>query len=264
MAKLGPWSTEVNFSVLQWNVDYGEDIRAVAEFLKAVRADVVCLQELTVDEYRSPADSGAYLSNELSYYGHFAYGPNLTPGGRMVTMGVGIFSRFTLSERQRIGLQPAVVAGAKTIRVERDYLAATVCVGAGMEITVGTAQLLFHPMFRTTPGKQAMINTILDQVPDTGRYIFAGDLNSTPRSKAARAMRTKLVNAGPALTRKTWTKRPVTISRNRFDRLRWRLDYILYQGELEPSGSKVLATPLSDHEPLLVRFDLRLPSVGER
>jgi len=62
----------VNISILQWNVWYLEDIKKVAEFLRANRADIVCLQELTIDfDQQNNIHTPEYIANELGYHLHY-------------------------------------------------------------------------------------------------------------------------------------------------------------------------------------------------
>lgn len=87
-------------------------------------------------------------------------------------------------------------------------------------------------------------------------YIFAGDLNATPYSRAATLLRREggLRNAGPALAQKTWTTKPFTIGPWSYEALDWRLDYVLYKAGLRPVRAEILQTDLSDHLPILVEF----------
>lgn len=237
----------MELSLLQWNVSYLEDFKAITKQIKTINPDIVCLQELTLNHEPNNLDTGKYLASHLGYHSHFEYELSSLPDGSQALMGEGIFSRYPLIHNGNESLQ----AGS-----ERKYLYATISTPGGV-VHVGTAHLLFHPRFQTTPHKQSMVERLIANIPPNPQpYIFVGDLNSTPRSKAFRTLRHHLKNAGPALTQKTWTTKPFEIGRFRYDQLRYRLDYILYRGSLKPSAATIVPTPLSDHLPILAKFKL--------
>jgi len=190
----------------------------------------------------------------LGYHGYFDYGPMVLPDGRQTLMGMGIFSRYALDNERKVVLQPGILSDGKVSQDERFYLEADVKLPGG-KVRVGTTHLPFHPMFRTTDRKMAMAKLIRRRAVEAGpRYVLAGDFNCTPRSKAAQALRQGLRNAGPALDVKTWTTRPFMIGRHEYDRLAWRLDYVLHGVGLRPVAAEVARTELSDHLPIAVEF----------
>lgn len=56
----------MSFTVLQWNIWYKEKIENILETLMGIDADVVCLQELSIDNpEQSVKDSVAYIAEGL-------------------------------------------------------------------------------------------------------------------------------------------------------------------------------------------------------
>ena len=244
----------MNFRLLQWNVMYSENVAAVGEFVKQLDPDVVCLQELTHGYHEPGFDTGAVLGEMLGYHGYFDYGPMVLPDGRQTLMGMGIFSRYALDNERKVVLQPGILSDGKILQDERFYLEADVKLPGG-SVRVGTTHLAFHPLFRTTGRKLAMAELIRQRAAEAGpRYVLAGDFNSTPRSKAAQALRQGLRNAGPSLDVKTWTTKRFKIGQYEYDRLAWRLDYVLHGMGLRPKKAEVLQTELSDHLPISAEF----------
>jgi endonuclease/exonuclease/phosphatase (EEP) superfamily protein YafD len=243
----------MTFRVLHWNCMYSEDPAKIAAFITAIDPDIVCLQELTNGYHTNYPDTGHYLRDELNWESFYTYGPMVLPDGVETMMGVGIFSRFPLTHPRKLVLQEGVIKN-RIISDERHFLEATIQL-ADRRVVLGTTHLPFHPRFQTTPVKQRMVETILAQVSE-GAYILTGDLNTTPRTKAAVSFRKHgFRHAGPAFSRPTWTTKPFKIGPWAYDNLKWRLDYVFYKGALKPTKSEILETSLSDHLPILVTFE---------
>jgi endonuclease/exonuclease/phosphatase family metal-dependent hydrolase len=243
----------MTLKVLQWNCMYSEDIEAVAEFVGVLKPDIVFLQELTNNYHESHLNTSAYVARVLGYAHYSAYGPMVLPDGTQAEMGMGIFSRFPLLDKQKIILQEGLVEDGKILRDERFFLQAAIEYD-GKEVGVCTTHLPFHPRFRTTPHKQRMVDTILDASRGYDQYIFAADLNTTPGTKAAATFRKHgLRNAGPALTLPTWTTKPFSIGPWHYEALRWRLDYVLTKG-VTAQRAQIVETHLSDHLPISVEI----------
>jgi endonuclease/exonuclease/phosphatase family metal-dependent hydrolase len=235
---------------------YSEDPAKIADFIRSVDPDIVCLQELTKGYMPQYPDVGAYIAERLGYQAYYDYGPMVLPTGEQTEMGMGIFSKLELQDTQKLVLQSGIIEQGKVIADERFYLQAVIT-SSGQSITVGTTHLPFHPRFQTTPPKLAMAETIL-KFNKGDNYILAGDFNTTPHTKAARAFRQSgLKNAGPALTQPTWTTKPFEIGPWSYEALRWRLDYVLYGGSLRTGRAEILPTDLSDHLPILVECSVQ-------
>lgn len=246
----------MNVTVLQWNCMYSESPEKIATFIEGLSPDIVCLQELTNGYHTQNMDTGKYLKHALQYEGHYSYGVMILPNGVTTQMGMAIFSKYPIVDTKKIILQPGLLRDGKVIEDERFYLQATIQLGSN-ELIIGTTHLPFHPRFRTTPHKQAMVEAILQEIPKSAPYILACDLNTTPGTKAARSFRQHgLKNGGPAFGLPTWTTKPFTIGPWSYGRLQWRLDYILYGGPLKKLSGEIQATELSDHLPLFSKFEL--------
>ena len=234
---------------------YAEDPAKIADFIRKLDPDVVCLQELTKGYMPQYPDTGAYIAECLGYQAYYDYGSMVLPTGEQTEMGMGIFSKFPLQNAHKLVLQPGVVEVGKIHSDERIYLQADIEL-AGQTVTVATTHLPFHPRFRTMAHKQAMVEKILAHKKGDN-YILAGDFNTTPNTKAARTFRqTGLKNAGPSLKEPTWTTKPFVIGPWSYDVLQWRLDYVLYGGKLRAKQAEILRTDLSDHLPILAEFSL--------
>jgi endonuclease/exonuclease/phosphatase family metal-dependent hydrolase len=235
---------------------YSEDIEAIARFVQKTEADIIFLQELTDGLHMTHPDTGSYIADVLGYDSHIAYGPMVLPDGASAQVGMGIFSKFPLSDKQKIILQQDTWQDEKITSDERFYLQASVMHG-GQTIGLGTTHLPFHPTFRTTSAKKQMVERIFGHSTEYSEYIFGADLNTTPHTQAAKMLRQRgLVNAGPALRHPTWTTKPFAIGPWTYAELQWRLDYILIKGNLQSKSSRVLETELSDHLPIVAEIEV--------
>lgn len=246
----------MSFTLLQWNCMYSEDLASIADFIKRVNPDIVCLQELTAGYHADIQETGEWIAKKLAYYHHCTYGPMLLPNGLQTTMGNGILSRLPFSSIESFVIQDSQMEGVKLIKDSRFYLQASIVID-DRELCIGTTHLPFHPLFQTTAAKQQMVERILEKVPTHECYILAGDLNTTPRTKAAKTFRQKgLKNAGPSLSVPTWTTKPFAIGPWNYDELLYRLDYVLHKTGIRIITASILNTELSDHLPILIEFEL--------
>jgi endonuclease/exonuclease/phosphatase family metal-dependent hydrolase len=246
----------MNLTVLQWNCMYSESPEKIAAFVKELSPDIVCLQELTNGYHAQDDNTGAYIMQALQYEGYFSYGAMVLPDGVSTQMGMGIFSKHAILDTKKVILQHGQIEDGKVVQDERFYLQATIRIG-GTRLTIGSTHLPFHPKFRTTKHKQAMVEAIEQYIPADTAYILACDLNTTPGTNAATSLRRSgLKNAGPALSLPTWTTKPFSIGPWSYERLQWRLDYILFSGPLKKISAETLTTELSDHLPLFAKFKL--------
>lgn len=250
--------------LMQWNCMYSEDPGKVAEYIKRVDPDVICLQELTNGYNEEWGDTGELIADALGYDRYCKYGLMLLPEGGQTIMGVGILSRYPLDNKRGLQIEVRRTEEGLVRSNDRYYIQATVTLPGGRTLTVGTVHLPFHPTFDTSPHVLSMAERIVDFTPKTGNYVLAGDLNKPPGSEAARLFRQNgLKSAGPAFRYPTWTTKPFKVGSWSYDELRWRLDYILYRGDLKRHRPQVLATDLSDHLPLMVEFEVLSGQAGE-
>jgi endonuclease/exonuclease/phosphatase family metal-dependent hydrolase len=243
---------------------YSEDPNSIADFIASVNPDVVCLQELTNGYSQAYGDTGAYIANMLGYEYFRKYGTMLLPDGGQTEMGVGIMSRFPLRNTRYFQIERRQVEDGMVRSNDRYYVEAEVLLPKGNVVKVGTMHLPFHPEFITSPYVRQMSQDVTGHIPEEGNYILAADFNKPPQSETAKLFRQAgLKHAGPAFRYPTWTTKPFTIGQWSYDALRWRLDFILYKGNVTRHSSQILQTTLSDHLPILAEFTVR-PATGRR
>lgn len=242
-------------SVLQWNILFTEDIHGIAAFLKAHPADIICLQELTIDyPTQRVKDTPRFIAQQLGY-NYFAKDiPLKKTDGQIMNLGNGIFSRFPIVSTRLAWINETGQGGSDDER--RAYLEVTLKIPGG-EVTVATTHLSFIPYFKNTPRKEREAGDLMTETTrHKTHFIFTGDLNATPDSSIVQAISRHLKNAGPEFGQKTWTTKPFSYMGFEETKRNWRLDYVLITKDIQVVSAEILETNYSDHLPILAKLEI--------
>jgi endonuclease/exonuclease/phosphatase family metal-dependent hydrolase len=242
----------MKLSILQWNVWYKEDIRNVAAFLREHPADVICLQELTIQDIPKTGHTPDYIAKQLDYH-HFYKEIDLGEG--KINIANGIFSKYPIISTNWQWINEASGTGHYDDEY-RAYVEVTLDVD-GTEVTVATTHMSYTNAFASTPRKQQETQRLIDILKiKQSKYIFTGDLNAAPDSPIIQAVSDVLKNVGPDLNQPTWTTKPFSYDGFEETNLNWRLDYIFATPDVKVVEAKVLSTDYSDHLPVWAEVDL--------
>lgn len=242
----------MKLTILQWNIWSREDIHHVAEFLKANKADVICLQELT---YNHPTqditDTPKFIAQQLGYHYYAPKIPLRVIEGREVLIANGIFSRFAIKDTRHVWInEPSGKVGGLDDEY-RAYVEATLEID-GQELIIGTTHMSYTHRFEGTPQKEKETDRLVQELMRHNKnFIFTGDLNATPDSYTATEVNKHLQNLGPDFAAKTWTTKPFSYQGFEENKLNWRLDYIFGTRDIQVVSTEVLQTEYSDHLPVL-------------
>jgi endonuclease/exonuclease/phosphatase family metal-dependent hydrolase len=244
----------MKFSVLQWNVWYMEDIRNIATFLKEHPADIICLQELTINfPGREIKDGPAYIAEQLGY--HY-YHKGLTiesTDGETIMLANGIFSRFPITGSRFAWINEPKSGGGYSDEY-RAYIEVALDVD-GQMVHIGTTHMSYTHRFQETPEKKEETQRLMDELKrHDNNVVFTGDLNAIPGSYTISAISELLANAGPDVSQKSWTTKPFSYNGFEESDLNWRLDYVFASSDLKIESSKILPTDYSDHLPILTEL----------
>lgn len=246
----------MKLSVLQWNVWYKEDLSNIAVFLKELQPDVICLQELTIDSHDQVIQHGPnFIAEELGYSSYYQELPIETTDSSNLKLANGIFSRFPVTASRFAWINEPKSAGGYSDEY-RAYVEVSLEID-GKPLHVGTTHSSYTHKFESTAQKATEIGLLVDELQrHKENFVFTGDLNATPESKAIGDIGSVLKNAGPEAEQKTWTTKP--FSYNEFDvsTLDWRLDYVFATPDMHVLESKILTTEFSDHLPILTTFEI--------
>jgi endonuclease/exonuclease/phosphatase family metal-dependent hydrolase len=244
------------FSIIQWNVESRERLENISSFLNAHRADVICLQELTIGHpWHDFRHAPRFISQELNYQCSFVEIPNTSPEGAPVVLANAILtggniqeskSAFVSQSDQRIGFEYQSRAYLEAQIELRDKL-----------VTIGTTHLGYSDRFRISERRKGELQCLVNQISrHTERFVLAGDFNAEPESYVVAELTKGLSSVGPDLKQPTWTTKPFSYRDFYADRLNWRLDYIFATRDVAVLRSEILDSPYSDHLPIYAELSL--------
>ena len=246
----------MKISVLQWNIWYREDIKRIASFLLKQQADIICLQELTVNyQGQDIKDTPSYIAEQLGYHYYVKELPIESTDGQRMMLANGIFSRFPLLKKRFAWINEPKENGGYDDEY-RAYVEVTVDTGS-TELTIGTTHMSYTHRFEVTKNKKHETDTLMRELEKPqNKIVFTGDLNAAPGSYTVNAINQLLKNASPDFAEKTWTTKPFSYNGFEESNLNWRLDYIFASDEIKMTSTKILKTQYSDHLPVLSTFDI--------
>lgn len=240
-------------SILQWNVWYLEDIKNIVAFLKENKADIICLQELTIDFYKqNHIHTPKYIAKELGYNVHYQ---EITFADKSVKLANAIFSKYVLSDARTVWVNQEQGSGSYDDE-NRAYVEARVNVD-GKQLTVGTVHMSYTHAFEPSERKLQETDALVKAIKDNSQnFVLTGDFNAQPGSEVIKRTEKHVKNLGPDYNQKTWATKPFSYNGFEASTLAWRLDYIFGSSDTVVNSSKVLQTEFSDNLPVIVELNL--------
>lgn len=246
----------MKLSYLQWNVWYLEDIHNIAKYLKDNPADVIALQELTVNHPgQSENDTPKHIAEQLGYH-YCKGGEDFTEDNEERWFGNAIFSKYPIvSSRQAWVNEPVGTGGFDD--EYRTYLEAILDVD-GTEVVIATTHMSYTHKFEVTDRKRQETDKLIAQLAEIAdkKVIFSGDLNAVPESYVVSGVSKLLQSADPEPDKKTWTTKPFSYKGFEETELNWRLDYVFASKSVEVISSNIEQTEFSDHLPIRAEFKI--------
>ena len=258
--------TPHSIRVVDWNIDRGLQLSAVIEFLAAIKAELVMLQEVDLNARRTHRFNIAKeiaRRLQMNYvfgreFAELSQGTKTSPAYQ----GQATLSRWPLSNARVIRFReqskfwrPRWYLPRSPIFQER--LGGRIALVA--EVHAGARTLVTYNLHLESRGDERLRRAQLREVlADAQRYgrevplIIAGDMNldASQDRVAADISRAMLLNAFSGL------RVPTTTPRSIFDRGRV-IDWLFTRGPLQVAESTVhRSVRASDHYPLSVRVDL--------
>ncbi len=242
----------MKLSILQWNVWYKEDICNIAAFLKEHPADVICLQEMTIQDTSESGHAPNYIAKQLGY-GYFY---KAIPLGEDEPPFVnGVFSKYPIVHTNWQWVNEAGGSGHYDDEY-RAYVEVTIDVD-GEQVTVATTHLFYsHGFVNTTRKEHEADRLVAILKTKSERFVLTGDLNAAPDSPTIQKVGSVLKNVGPDLSQKTWTTKPFAYDGFEENNLNWRLDYIFATPDVKTVSAEILKTDFSDHLPIWAEVEL--------
>ena len=243
----------MKLSVLQWNIWYKEDLSKVAKFLESKQADVVCLQELSINNPEQNVKDGVkHIAEKLGYYIQKC---EIDLDDNEMKLANAIFSRYPIKNSRNVWINKPTGSGHYDDEY-RAYVEAVLDID-GNSITIGTVHMSYTNAFEPTQRKLDETESLISAIRNNkSNFILTGDFNAEPNSEVISRISKLLINSGPSLDSKTWTTKPFSYDGFEADTLDWRLDYIFSTSDLAVKQINVLKTELSDHLAILAEFEL--------
>lgn len=246
----------MKLSYFQWNTWYLEDIHNIAQYLKDNPADVIALQELTVNHPgQTEKDTPRYIAEQLGYH-YCKGGEDFTEDNEKRWFGNAVFSKYPIVSFRQSWINEPIGTGGFDDEY-RTYLEAVLDVN-GTEVVIGTTHMSYTHEFKVTDRKQQETDTlVVELAKNTDKnFIFSGDLNAIPDSYVISKIGAMLQPADPAADQNTWTTKPFSYQGFEETELNWRLDYVFAANKLKVLSSRIENTEFSDHLPVRAEFEV--------
>jgi endonuclease/exonuclease/phosphatase family metal-dependent hydrolase len=246
----------MNLKLLQWNIWYKEQLDNVIQLIKDIDPDIITLQELAVNCVNNPGITNAaeYIAEQTGMFFYFEEAQRWQEDEEMEAIGNGIFSKYPIIRKFAQHVKEPTKEFTDYSHEGRIYIECDIQV-SDMLLTVGTAHLSYVPWFKINDEKKVEVDNLYRLLKDR-RYIFSGDLNSTPDSYTIEMLSKKLKHCGPDFSNNSWTTKPFEHGGFKENDLNWRLDYVFATSDLICESSEIVKTNFSDHLPILTNFKL--------
>lgn len=250
-ACLGPGAEPATFTVMTYNVHYGDpELRAIADVICASGADVVGLQE--VDVHWGERSAFAHQAREVAdacgmefRYGPIYTLPPLAEGMPPREFGVALLTRLPVLGWENHLLTRLSTQSEAGPELLPGFLEVTVEV-AGTPVRVFVTHLDFRPDPAVREAQVAGMLAIMGRLDRP--TVLLGDLNATPERRELAPLFAALRDAWARGEGDGFTFPAHAPAR--------RIDYVLLAGPLEALGARVLETAASDHRPVVAELVL--------
>ena len=231
--------------ILQWNIWNNEEIDNIIKELKIIKADIVCIQELSI---KDDNDIKIRKLKEVYPYIYYEKADTFLDGYSQCN---AILSKFPLSDKKYIHVQEPTDNKNDYSKEGRVYVEAKVKINE-KNLTIGTTHLSYTDRFIETEPKDKEVTNLISCIKKDS-YILTGDFNTNRTSKYIKWLEKVLVNNE---TSNTWTTKPFSYNGFKETELNWKLDYIFTSKDIKVKETKVVDTKYSDHLPILMTFEL--------
>lgn len=235
-------------TVMSYNIHHGKgmdgevDLERIADVIVAAEADIVGLQEVDIGVPRSGQQDIAAELARLTGLEYYEFGKNLDYNGG--DYGVAVLSRYPISDHKNMHFE-------QLGNEQRSIQAAQIDVN-GFPILLMNTHLAHRPVDEPERLQymKAARDVVIPEYESVRATLFVGDFNDVPESDTHLAVK-KFMNdiwevAGDG-------SEGNTIPPNNPNR---RIDYIFYDGDIEPVDAHVPVGMASDHLPVVATFEL--------
>ena len=231
--------------LLQWNIWNNEDIDNIIKELKRIKADIVCIQELSI---KDDNDIKIRKLKEVYPYIYYEKADTFLDGYSQCN---AILSKYPIYNKNYIYVREPSDDKKDYSKEGRVYIEIKVNIN-NKALTIGTTHLSYTDRFKETKEKDREVTKLINCIKKDN-YILTGDFNTNRTSKYIKWLEKVLVNNE---TSNTWTTKPFSYNGFKETELNWKLDYIFTSKDIKVKETKVIDTKYSDHLPILISFEL--------
>lgn len=231
--------------LLQWNIWNNEDIDNIIKELKRIKADIVCIQELSI---KDDNDLKIRKLKEVYPYIHYEKADTFLDGYSQCN---AILSKYPIYNKNYTYVREPSDDKKDYSKEGRVYIEVKVIIN-NKTLTIGTTHLSYTDKFKETKEKDREVTKLINCIKKDN-YILTGDFNTNRTSKYIKCLEKVLVNNE---TSNTWTTKPFSYNGFKETELNWKLDYIFTSKDIKVKETKVIDTKYSDHLPILMTLEL--------
>ena len=231
--------------ILQWNIWNNEEIDNIIKELKRIKADIVCIQELSI---KDDNDIKIRKLKEVYPYIYYEKADTFLDGYSQCN---AILSKFPLSDKNYIYVREPSDDKKDYSKEGRIYIESKVNIN-NKALTIGTTHLSYIDKFKETKEKDREVTNLINCIKKDN-YILTGDFNTNRTPKYIKWLEKVLVNNE---TSNTWTTKPFSYNGFKETELNWKLDYIFTSKDIKVKETKVIDTKYSDYLPILMTLEL--------
>lgn len=231
--------------LLQWNIWNNEDIDNIIKELKRIKADIVCIQELSI---KDDNDLKIRKLKEVYPYIYYEKADTFLDGYSQCN---AILSKYPIYNKNYTYVREPSDDKKDYSKEGRVYIEVKVIIN-NKTLTIGTTHLSYTDKFKETKEKDREVTKLINCIKKDN-YILTGDFNTNRTSKYIKCLEKVLVNNE---TSNTWTTKPFSYNGFKETELNWKLDYIFTSKDIKVKETKVIDTKYSDHLPILMTLEL--------
>ena len=245
----------MRLNILQWNVWFKENPDNIVKNIIKWKADIICAQELIQDS-RKNIDTAKYIANKLGFNCYYHQADTWDNREEKETQGNAIFSKYPIKKKVHYYVQEPKHNPLDASHEGRVYIETAVSL-TNLTFKIGTTHLSYSDRFILDDHRRQESDNLVNILKKkNNKFVFTGDLNSTPTSYTVNQIEKYLTNAGPDYEYNTWTTKPFHYDNFKEDKLNWRLDYIFTTKDIKVKSAKVINSKYSDHLPILLTIEI--------
>jgi endonuclease/exonuclease/phosphatase family metal-dependent hydrolase len=230
----------MKLKLLSWNIWEKCNFEELKEFLKEKNADILCLQEVLVDD--QTRDINSFLK-DLGYSSAIGLSTSLEIDNKIISIYNGVFSKNKIVKSF---LHPI------SEKIDRGVVEAVIKIDDKM-LHVFSVHLK-HTHQQNSEFQNQQTDILISVIPDMLSVVM-GDFNSTPNSYPINKMKREMIDTDTS-SKPTWCLYEKGCPECKLSEIKLKLDYIFLSRDIKFQNFEVGNSKASDHLPILVDIEI--------